>query len=86
MHDIDSKSVFIQLVCCTHVHTFNYNFDTTQMRTQPVSWRQLAPDKNQETRTDFTSDYNNMPCEGIKTASKRKKQNKTKHTQLNILV
>lgn len=72
MHRIDSK---LQLLCCAHVRTFNNNFETTQMRTQPAcSWLQLAPDKNQETRTDLTFDYNNMPNEGIKTAGKKQSQ------------
>lgn len=73
MHHIDSKPLFIQLVCCTRGYIFNNNFETTQMRMQPAwSWLQLALDKDQGTRTDFTSDYNNMQYEGIKTAGKNK--------------
>lgn len=70
IYHIDSKPLFTQLVCCTHA--FINNFATAQMRIQLAqSWLQLAPEKNLETRTDFTSDHNNMPYEGIKTAGKK---------------
>lgn len=65
----------IQNLYLFSVYAFINNLEATQMRIQPAwSWLQLAPDKDLGTTTDFTSDHNNMPYEGIKTAGKKKKQ------------